>query len=581
MPNLLAGVSIALQSMLSHQAAIEVVEHNVANATTPGYRRQQVVLKAGPAISSQGATYSMGVGQIGSGVSVDKVKRFSTDFYDTRYRNAVQYAGMYSVESSILTQLENEFAETTNSGLVAGLNSFWSSWQSLAGDPTNTALKADVVDVARALAQSINSRALTITDLQSQQDKQIVQITNEVNAAATEIAQLNAQIARVISIEEQPNDLMDQRDALLDKLASLIGSTSSLQPNGEVVVSVNGHVLVQDDEAFTVNAISDSTNHNFKSLVWDDGQTLTPRAGELAGYIESRDTVLDDHLTTLNELSTELMTRINELHSSGFATGKTTTLSTIANTVTGFGFGSLDTAQTELTGGDYSVETQFTGTDWQFRVVDSTVTPVSVRLSDGSGYTTDWQNIPTGTGNTIQYDTGRGLTFNFGTDTSTYTAAAFGAGAATVQFNEQQDLFTGTDAFSIAVNQTVLDNPNLLATAANPNSPGDGSIAQLIANVKTEKLMDSDQATINEFYIAKSAEFGLTLNRVKSNYESYDLVADAVDTERQSLAGVNLNEEAVNLELYQKSYEAAARLMTALDEMMNTIINGMGLVGRS
>ena len=114
MPNLLAGVSIALQSMLSHQAAIEVTEHNVANATTPGYRRQQVVLKAGPAISSQGATYSMGVGQIGSGVSVDKVKRFSTDFYDTRYRNAIQYTGMYSVESSILTQLEGEFADTSN-----------------------------------------------------------------------------------------------------------------------------------------------------------------------------------------------------------------------------------------------------------------------------------------------------------------------------------------------------------------------------------------------------------------------------------------------------------------------------------
>lgn len=581
MPNLLAGVSIALQSMLSHQAAIEVVEHNVANATTPGYRRQQVVLKSGPAISSQGATYSMGVGQIGSGVSVDRVRRFSTDFYDTRYRNAVQYTGMYSVEASILGQLENEFAETSTSGLIPGLNSFWSSWQSLAGDPTNTALKADVVDVARSLAQSINSRALTIRDLQMQQDSQIVQVTDEVNAAAKEIANLNGQIARVISLNEQPNDLMDQRDALLDKLASLIGSSSSLQPNGEVVVSVNGHVLVQDEEAYNVNAVSDSTNHNYKALFWDDGQRLVPRTGELAGYIESRDTIMNDQLTALNDLSTELMTRINEIHSGGFATGKTTTLSTIANTVTGFGFGPLDTGQTELTGGNYFVETQLSGTDWQFRVVDSTGTPVSVQLSDGSGYTTDWQNIPAGTGSTVQYDTGRGLTVNFATDTTTYTAASFGAGAASVQFVEQQDLFAGTDAFSIAVNQTVLDNPSLLATAANPNSPGDGSVAQMIANVKTEKLMDSDQSTINEFYIAKSAEFGLTLNRVKSNFQSYDLVSDAVDTERQSLAGVNLNEEAVNLELYQKSYEAAARLMTALDEMMNTIINGMGLVGRS
>ena len=178
MPNLLAGVSIALQSMLSHQAAIEVVEHNVANASTPGYRRQSVVLKTGPAISAQGATYSMGVGQIGSGVSIDKVKRFSTDFYDTRYRNEVQQAGEYSVQASLLQQLESEFSENSGSGLTALLDNFWASWQALGADPTNSSLKAEVVDVARVLTQGISSRALTVYELQSGQDAEITQ-TNQ------------------------------------------------------------------------------------------------------------------------------------------------------------------------------------------------------------------------------------------------------------------------------------------------------------------------------------------------------------------------------------------------------------------
>lgn len=581
MPNLLAGVSIALQSMLSQQAAITVTEHNVANAGTAGYRRQSVVLTAGPAISSQGATYSVGVGQIGSGVSVEKVRRFSTDFYDSRYRNEVQYAGQYSVEASLLQQLESEFAETSDSGLTVTLDEFWSSWQNLAGDPGNSSLKAEVTDVAQTLAQAINSRALSIHNLQAGQDSEITQRVNEINEAAEKIAKLNGEIARVISLNEQPNDLQDQRDALIDRLAALSGATSSLQPNGEVAVSINGHVLVQDTNSFTLSTEMDGGNHNFVKVVWSDGKDMVPRSGELAGLLDARDTVLDDQLSGLNTLASAIISRVNEIHQSGYATGKTSTLSVISDTVTGFGFGSLDTGQTELTGGNYYVETRLSGTDWQFRVVDASSNPIDVRLSDGSGYSDDWQNIPASTGSTINYDSGRGLTINFGSDSALYSAATVGAGAASVQFNEQQGLFTGTDALSIEVNANILANTNLLATAANPNSAGDGEIARLIAGVKTEKLLNGNQDTINEYYVSKTADFGLTLSRAESNYNNHDLVADAIDQQRESVAGVNLNEEAANLVVYQKAYEAAARLMTTMDEMMNTIINGMGLVGRS
>ncbi len=580
MPNLLAGVSVALQSMLSHQAAVTVTEHNVANASTPGYRRQAVVMKAGPAISSQGATYSMGVGQIGSGVSVDKVKRFSTDFYDTRYRNEVQFAGEYSVQVSLLQQLEAEFAETSDSSLTSQLDGFWSSWQQLASDPSNTSLKAEVVDVARTLTQAINKRALSVYNLQSGQDGEITQRINEINEAAAQIASLNGQISRVISINEQPNDLMDERDALIDRLAALTGAKSSLQSNGEVVVSINGHVLVQDTTSFGLSTQMDAANHNFLGIVWADGQEMIPSSGELAGIINSRDGVLNDQLSGLNTLAAAIISRVNEVHSAGFSTAKTATTSIIADTVTGFGANVLDTGQTELTSGSYFVETQFDGTNWQFRVVDASSNPVSVALSDGSGYSDTWQNIPTGTGSSIPYDTGRGLTFTFGGDASMYSAATVGAGAASVAFTQQQDLFTGTDAFTMRVNSSILANSNLLATAATPNAPGDGEIARQIAGIKTEKLLNGNQDTINEFYVNKTAQFGLALSSARSNFDNHDLVADTIDIQRQSIAGVNLNEEAANLQVYQKAYEAAARLMTVMDEMMNTIINGMGIVGR-
>ncbi len=565
--------------MLSHQAAIEVVEHNVANASTPGYRRQSVVLKTGPAISAQGATYSMGVGQIGSGVSIDKVKRFSTDFYDTRYRNEVQQAGEFSVQASLLKQLEAEFAENSDSGLTAQLDSFWSSWQALAADPTNSSLKAEVLDVARVLTEGISSRALKVYELQSGQDAEIAQRINEINASADQIAELNGQISRVISLGEQPNDLQDERDSLIDRLSALTGAKSTLQPNGEVVVTVNGHVLVQDTHSYALSTQRDAGNHNFMQIVWEDGTLMDPQSGELAGLMDARDGVMSDQLDGLNTLAGTIISRVNEIHRSGFATAKANTQSVISNTVLGFGFGTLDLGQTELTSGNYSVETRFDGTNWQFRMLDSASNPVDIRLSDGSGYSSDWQNIPASTGNTINYDTGRGLTINFGANAADYVAAN-GLASASVAFSEQQDLFTGTDAMTIAVNSTILNNANLLATAANPNSPGDGNIARQIASVKSENLLSGNQDTINEYYTTQTANFGLALRRAQSNYYDHDLVADAIDIQRQSLAGVNLNEEAANLELYQKAYEAAARLMTTMDEMMDTIINRMGIVGR-
>jgi flagellar hook-associated protein FlgK len=285
-------------------------------------------------------------------------------------------------------------------------------------------------------------------------------------------------------------------------------------------------------------------------------------------------------MDALDDLSASMITRINQLHQSGFAPGKTAVLSTIQNTLTGFGAGVLDTGQTELASGNHFVETRWSGTDWQFRVVDATGTPESVQLSDGSGYSANWQNIPVGAGSSVPYDTGRGLTVTFSGDQAQYSAASFGAGAAGVSFTQQQDFFSGTDALSIAINPLVLNNPNLVASAVTPNAPGDGELARMIANVRSETLMNGGLSTINQFYNSQTARFGLEVSRAVSNAKDRSLVAGAIDGQRMSIAGVNLNEEAANLVKAQKAFEASARLMTVIDQMLDTIINGMGLVGR-
>lgn len=579
MPNLFAGVNLALQSLLSQQAAIEVTQHNVANVNTPGYHRQEVVLKAGPAVASQGAAYNIGIGQMGTGVSVEKIRRYSIDFFDARYRQEVQGSKQWEVQSQILQQLEAGFAETSTDGIIPKLDEFWNGWQKLSVDPTNTSLRAEVLDNAKSLTMAINSRAQLVFNTQMEQDQVIDQRVQEVNTSADQIARLNSEISRVISIGEQPNDLMDQRDMLLDRLAEITGATSFNQANGEVVVSIDGHVLVQGQKTFALSTVLDPNNHNFSKIQWADGQDLNPKAGELAGVLEARDQIMADQMTGLNNLATALVTRINELHSSGFAPGKVVSSNLISTTITQIGAGVVAAGQTELAADTYTVETRLNAGVWQFRVLDSSSTAVNVRLSDGSGYSDQWQDIPAASGSPVQYDTGRGLTVTFGGDPALYSVATGGTGAGKAAFTQQQDFFTGTNAMTMHVN-AALEDTSLIATGQTPNAAGDGELARLIANVRGETLMNGGTSTVNQYYTGKISDLGLDVSRAKANAQNRKLVSDAMETQRLSVTGVSLDEEAANMVKAQKAYEAAARLMTAIDEMLDKVINGMGLVGR-
>ena len=459
------------------------------------------------------------------------------------------------------------------------LDEFWNGWQKLSVDPSNTSLRAEVLDNAKALTMALNSRSLLVYNQQMEQDLVLEQRVQEINSAAEQIARLNGEISRVISIGEQPNDLMDQRDVILDRLAEITGATSSQQANGEVVVAVNGHVLVQGQTNFALNTVLDASNHNFAKIQWADGQDLTPQTGELAGILDARDNIMSDQMDGLNNLATALITRLNELHRTGFAPGKVISSSLLSNTISKIGAGSVASGQTELAKDTYSVETRLNGGVWQFRVMDSSSTAVSVRLSDGSGYGDQWQNMPTAAGTPVEYDTGRGLTITFGGNPALYSEASGGTGAGQAAFTPQQDMFTGTNAMTMHVN-SALDDTSLIAAGKTPNSAGDGEMARLIANVRAETLLSGGTATANQYYAGKISELGLNVNRAKANAQNRKLVSDAMENQRLSVSGVSLNEEAANLVKAQKAYEAAARLMTAIDEMLDKVINGLGLVGR-
>lgn len=463
MANLLSSVNLALSALLSHQQSVQVNEHNVANVNTPGYRRQSAVLSAGPAVTLSNSYYGTGIGQMGSGVYVSQIQRFAIDFYDSRYRAEKQESMKWSTERNILRLMESVMAETSTDGMLPKLDAFFKGWQALADNPTDMSVRRELLDSAKALASAINSRSIQIESIRSEQDLAIKQRVQEINQLSSQIAGLNREIARVFSVGDSPNDLLDARDSALDRLSELAGAASFRQENGEILVSIAGHILVGGQESYDLSTEMDPTNESLSKIVWADGKQLIPSTGELAGLLEARDIVINKQRAGLNQLSSTLRDSVNAIHNTGFGLDGTT----------------------------------------------------------------------------------------------------------------GENFFVGIDAGSLKVN-SLLNSVEKIGASSQLNEPGNNEIAQALFKLRTSTAMSTNTATFNQFYNDLVSSLGLSVKRATINANDRELVSQALSMQRESVSGVSLNEEAANIVKSQKAYEAAARLMSTIDSMLDTVINRMG-----
>ncbi|MEN6298613.1 MAG: flagellar hook-associated protein FlgK [Anaerolineaceae bacterium] len=469
MGNLFGSIQNAVSSMLSYQQVIEVIEHNVANASTKGYRRQEAILTPGVPTSTAraGGNY---VGQMGTGVRVDYIRQYNLAFIDAQIRSQLAESSKWELSSNILSQIEATFDETGDDGLIPKLDAFWAGWQSLADDPANMSLRINLVQVSADLADAINNRVDTLNSIRQDQNNAILQSVDEINSIATQVAKLNTEITKAIGVNESPNDLIDERDRLLEQLAELTGGTVNIQENGEALVTIGGHALVVGSNAFELTTTRDS--NNLVQISWEaDGRDFIPNSGKLAGLFEVRDVTVPEQLTGLKELAETLTEEINEQHAEGY----------------------------DLNGDEGDEFFVFsTSGDYYF----------NLKLSDN------------------------------------------------------------------------LDDPAHIAAASSEDSPGDGNNATIMAQLREALLMNGGASTFNSYYNSQITSFGLKVKEANTKSSDSSVVLSSLTEMRDSESGVSLDEEAGNLVSAQKSYQACARVLTAIDEMLEVLINGTGLVGR-
>ena len=334
----LQGLQTALSGLLADQQAMDVTGHNIANANTEGYSRQVAVLETNQAIPIPSLSAITGQGaQLGTGVTVETYTRIRNAYLDAQWRAQNSALGAAGTQAEELEQAQSAFNEPSSTGIASQLSNFWSAWASLANAPTSAAAKEGVVAAGERLATAFNQLTAALSTISAQATQQYearTGATGEVADDASQIAQLNAQIKQAEQAGQPPNDMLDRRDLLIDKLSSLAQVSVTKEADGTDTI-VFGDAAKPLVEGTTVN--------------WP--QTLTSAAGGQLGALLALTGPagpLTNFQTELDAVAASVASTVNELHTSTpFFTG--TTAATLAVAVSA---AQVQTSSTAAPGGN-------------------------------------------------------------------------------------------------------------------------------------------------------------------------------------------------------------------------------------
>lgn len=295
------GVETALRGLLAQQRAINVTAHNIANANTVGYTRQTTTMQ------SSAGTAESPAGLIGSGVDVVEYARARDMFVDIQLRAQTMLQGYNEARQDGLKQVELALNEPSDQGVSKLLEKYWSSWQDLANAPENPATRQAVLQAGSALASGLQSLRSQVGTVTTQVQSNLALTAQEIDAAVAQIAGIDGQIANSVATGQgAPNDLLDRRDVLLDRLGGLVNLKTTGQPDGTVTLEIG---------AVTVLAGGVPTSIGSAAAL---GSNLT--SGKLAG-LRDLETTATGYAARLDALAVTLRDTVNTAQAAGYTLG--------------------------------------------------------------------------------------------------------------------------------------------------------------------------------------------------------------------------------------------------------------------
>ena len=624
MQSTFAGIEIGKRSLTAHNQGLTTIGHNLSNASTEGYSRQRVELGTMEPLYAPHLNREETPGQIGQGVLATRVERIRDELLEGRIDSQAGLEGYWDTRDKYVLMLEQVHNEPSESSVRGLMDRFWDSWQELSLRPSDQAAREAVLSRGEALAEGIRDRYRRLSDFRSMVDGDIRGTVVQVNELARQIALLNGEIVKSKALGDNPNDLLDRRDLLVEKLGRLVPITTDRRDADEFMVHLDGLVLVQGKVARGFE-MGGADADGFASPVWAD--TKLPASfpgGTLGALVELRDGDARGELQTLDTMALSFSDLVNETHRRGYGLNGKTGLDFFAqwpfvNNVAGNydrdGDGAYDASYVyRITGGNALQAQEQIGLAGSMRLSAAgeelevpynptdTVADVVARINHAGAEVTARLTVdgklqlratPAGEAQNPDFvirhveDSGQFL--------GGYAGILRGSGAAGAYDWGGPDaviaLRGGGLDYAVAplthpsgwleVAPELRSDPGSVAAGfgenGRPAAAGDGSAALAIAALRTMPVMVGSLRSFDDHFAEAVARIGLAGERAQNAAETQSRIGKELRDLRQSLSGVNMDEELSNMIKFQHGYAAAAKFVTVQTEMLDTIINRLGV----
>jgi flagellar hook-associated protein 1 FlgK len=264
------GLEIGKRGIQAHQQALATTGHNLSNINTPGFSRQRVEFAAFEPIFLPGLNRAETPGQIGQGAVVERIERIRDQLLDRRIIAQSSEEGYWSIRDRYISEMEQLHLVPGMNSVKSKMDNFWDAWQELSQHAADTEFRTAVLERGKTLIDGIKNHFNGLRRLQTQVDDDIQMTVFRVNDLSRQIAGLNGEIQRVKAQGDNPNDLMDRRDLLVDELSSIIDVTVVQQDPDEFMVHTSGHILVQGQIGRQFDLRKDIDTEGFAHIYWND-----------------------------------------------------------------------------------------------------------------------------------------------------------------------------------------------------------------------------------------------------------------------------------------------------------------------
>jgi flagellar hook-associated protein 1 len=617
-----------VSGLLAFQRALDTTSHNIANVSTDGYSRQRTLIGTRPA-------QAYGNGWIGQGANVQTTQRVYDDFVSGQTRSTSSSLEHLDIYASNAEQLNNMFGDSAN-GLSATLQNFVNAFQSVANSPASVPARQVLLSEANTLQQRLKFFDSRLDEIGGDINARMKSEVAEVNTLAQGIARLNNEITAGMARTggQPPNDLLDQRDRLLDQLSEKVSVNVVRQDGGTVNVFVgSGQPLVLGADVNKLTTQQDPYDSTRLTIALqtpgssvDISRNIS--GGVLGGLMDFRTEQLDPARNALGRIAVALTDVVNSQHREGidlsgqlggdfFAVGAAESLASSLNT----GSGTVTATRADvgaLTGRDYVLE--MTSGGWALR---DSLTGASVPMT-GTGtaadpFVVEGIEIEVGgaadVGDTFLIRPTAGAITNMSvliTDPAEVAAAApmrtasdtANTGTGSISAGEVLDStnaqlrspvtieflsastysingagsFTYTDGGNVDVNGwrvQISGTPaagDTFTVSDNTSGTGDNRNALALADALKSPVLNNGTTSLGSAVGEFVGGIGVATRQAQINRDAQSVVHEESLAAKEAVSGVNLDEEAANLLKYQQAYQAAAQLIRVADTMFQTLL---------